>query len=96
MASVAKFTAGAVRNQLRHNLREIEHSSNADIDPARRGRDYILSPDRAMSEYDYFLQRKSELYSSADRIKPRRKPSMMTLCLRWSLSGRSRSILTTS
>lgn len=62
MASVAKFTAGAVRNQLRHNLREIEHSSNADIDPARRGRDYILSPDRAMSEYDYFLQRKSELY----------------------------------
>ena len=62
MASVAKFTAGAVRNQLRHNLREIEHSSNADIDPARRGRDYILSPDRAMSEYDYFLHLKSELY----------------------------------
>ena len=62
MASVAKFSAGAVRNQLRHNLREIEHSSNVDIAPERRGRDYILSPDRAMSEYDYFLQRKNELY----------------------------------
>ena len=62
MASVAKFSAGAVRNQLRHNLREIEHSSNADIAPERRGRDYILSPDREMSEYDYFLQRKNELY----------------------------------
>ena len=62
MASVAKFSAGAVRNQLRHNLREIEHSSNADIALERRGRDYILSPDREMSEYDYFLQRKNELY----------------------------------
>lgn len=62
MASVAKFSAGAVRNQLRHNLREIEHSSNADIAPERRGRDYILSPDREMSEYGYFLQRKNELY----------------------------------
>ena len=62
MASVAKFTVGAVRNQLRHNLREIEHSANRDIDPERRCNDYVLSPDRGMSEYDYFLQRKSELY----------------------------------
>lgn len=62
MASVEKFTAGAVRNQLRHNAREIEHSSNPDIDPSRRQCDYKLSPDRGMSEYDYFLQRKGELY----------------------------------
>lgn len=62
MASVEKFSAGAVRNQLRHNRREIEHSGNPDIDPSRQGRDYVLSPDRGMTEYDYFLQRKSELY----------------------------------
>ena len=62
MASVEKFTAGAVRNQLRHNLREIEHSSNTDIDPDRRERDYVLSPDRGMSDYDYFKKRLGELY----------------------------------
>ena len=62
MASVEKFSAGAVRNQLRHNRREIEHSGNPDIDPSRQGQDYVLSPDRGMTEYDYFLQRKSELY----------------------------------
>lgn len=54
MASVEKFSAGAVRNQLRHNRREIEHSGNPDIDPSRQGRDYVLSPDRGMTEYDYF------------------------------------------
>ena len=56
MASVEKFSAGAVRNQLRHNCREIEHSGNSAIDPSRQGQDYVLSPDRGMSEYDYFLQ----------------------------------------
>ena len=62
MASVEKFAAGAVRNQLRHNLREIEHSSNTDIDTERRGQDYVLSPDRGMSDYDYFKERLSQLY----------------------------------
>lgn len=33
MACAEKFGAGAVRNILRHNRREIEHSSNHDIDP---------------------------------------------------------------
>ena len=49
MASVTKFTAGAVYNQLRHNLRQIAHSSNPDIDPVRLRQDYVLSPDRGMS-----------------------------------------------
>lgn len=62
MASVEKFSAGAVRNQLRHNRREIEHSGNPDIDPSRQGQDYVLSPDRGMTEYDYFKQRISQLY----------------------------------
>ena len=41
MASVEKFSAGAVRNQLRHNCREIEHSSNTNID--QHGRSEIIS-----------------------------------------------------
>lgn len=40
----------------------VEVYNNHDIDPKRLERDYILSPDRGMTEYDYFLQRKSELY----------------------------------
>ena len=62
MASVEKFSAGAVRNQLRHNRREIEHSSNPDIDPVRQGQDYVLSPDRGVSDYDYYKERLSQLY----------------------------------
>ena len=62
MASLEKFSAGAVRNQLRHNRREIEHSSNPDIDPARQGQDYVLSPDRGMSDYDYYKERLSQVY----------------------------------
>ena len=31
MASVEKFSAGAVRNQLRHNRREIEHKGYFNI-----------------------------------------------------------------
>lgn len=62
MASVTKFTAGAVYNQLRHNLRQIAHSGNPDIDPARLRQDYVLSPDRGMSDYDYFQERLSQLY----------------------------------
>lgn len=46
MASVVKFTQGAVYNQLRHNLRQIAHSGNPDIDPARLRQDYVLSPDQ--------------------------------------------------
>lgn len=62
VASVEKFAAGAVCNQLRHNLREIEHSSNLDIDPERREQDYVLSPDRGISDYDYFKERIGQLY----------------------------------
>ena len=62
LASVKKFTAGAVYNQLRHDLRQIEHPSNEDIDPDRCDLNYVLSPQREISDYDYFLQRKEELY----------------------------------
>ena len=47
MACAEKFGAGAVRNILRHNRREIEHSSNHDIDPKRLERDYISCKKRS-------------------------------------------------
>ena len=62
MASVQKFTAAAVPNQLRHLYREIRHNSNQDIDPTRSNENYSLTPPREGSAYDFYLQRKSELY----------------------------------
>lgn len=62
MASVEKYVMSAVVNQLRHNERQIEYSANADIDISRSSQNYILSPDRGISSYDYFKKRKSELY----------------------------------
>lgn len=62
MARLKKFTMAAVVNQLRHIERTIQHPSNDDIDPKRIGMNYSLLGDRGMTSYDYFLQRKSELY----------------------------------
>lgn len=62
MASIKKFTQSAVPNQLRHLAREIEHSSNPDIDPSRSPDNYSLITDREETPYEYFLKRKSELY----------------------------------
>lgn len=62
MASVAKFTLHAVINQLRHNERMIQNSSNKDIDTHKSSFNYSLLPDRRMTAYDYFLKRKNELY----------------------------------
>lgn len=62
MASVKKFTDGAVVNQLRHCNRTIENDSNTDIDPTRTHLNYSLTPERGMSEYEYYRKRKSELY----------------------------------
>lgn len=62
MASVEKFTHGAVVNQLRHNDRLIERDANTDIDSRRTALNYSLTPVRGMSSYAYYKQRKSELY----------------------------------
>lgn len=62
MASVEKFEMAAVVNQLRHNNREIQNSANEDIDLQRTPQNYSMLPAREVSDYDYFLQRKSELY----------------------------------
>lgn len=62
MASVKKFTSSAVVNILRHNRREIENPANHDIDVAKENANYSLIPERRISDYEYFLHRKSELY----------------------------------
>ena len=62
MASVTKFTQGAVFNQLRHNLRQIAHSGNPDIDPARLRQDYEQEQydDFFLAVYDFLENRYGE------------------------------------
>ena len=62
MASVQKFTQAAVVNQLRHVLRETQNPGNEDINPTRTKDNYTLSPDRGMSAYSYYKERKGQLY----------------------------------
>lgn len=62
MASVKKFTEQAVVNQLRHIERTIANPENNDIIPDKQNLNYSLAPDRGISSYEYFKQRKSELY----------------------------------
>lgn len=63
MASVEKFRAAAVRQELRHNHREIKHSSNPDIDPSRSSNNEDLTPDHGgKSPFEYYKARLGELY----------------------------------
>ncbi len=72
MASVKKFTHAAALNQIRHNNREIKNNSNEDIDPERKKYNLNLTPERykegpngeliKLSEWEYYQQRKEELY----------------------------------
>lgn len=62
MACVTKFDQSAVSNFLRHLNRTIANPSNTDIDPSQSIYNYSLLPFREISDYDFFLQRKSEVY----------------------------------
>ena len=62
MASLKKFAHGAVLNQLRHNERTLENSSNEDINPERSGDNYALFTPEEGSCFDRYLERKEELY----------------------------------
>ena len=63
LASVKKFRSAAVLQELRHNHREIRHSSNPDIDPARSVDNDDLTPDHGgVSPYEYYKARLGELY----------------------------------
>lgn len=62
MASVQKFKESAVFNQLRHNQRETNNPSNKDIDLTLSSSNYSLINHHGLSDYEYFKQRKAELY----------------------------------
>lgn len=61
MASIKKFNEKAVVNQIRHIERTIKKNSNSDIDPQKNYLNYRLLT-RNVSSYDYFKERKKELY----------------------------------
>ena len=62
MASIEKYTHSAVSNIIRHCNREIRNNSNKDIDNTRTHLNYKLSPERKISDYEYYKHRKSKLY----------------------------------
>ena len=62
MATVQKVKASAVVNLLRHNERTIRSPANRDIDFQRSPENYSLAPDWGISSYDYFKERKEQLY----------------------------------
>lgn len=62
MAAVKKFTRRAAYAQLRHIYRQDPHPSNKDIDPARRGLNYDLTPEHGCTAREYFDRRISQAY----------------------------------
>ncbi len=62
MASVKKFSEAEIINQLRHIERTIFKPANEDIDISKSNLNYSLSPQREVSSFNYYKQRKSELY----------------------------------
>ena len=62
MASLKKFPHSVAVNQFRHVLRETVNPTNTGIDATQSEFNYTLSPDRGMSAYSYYLERKSQLY----------------------------------
>lgn len=61
MASAAKYSAGAVKNILAHNDRQIPNPSNEDIDASRSHLNYSLV-DHGMPAYDYYWARRQEVH----------------------------------
>ena len=62
MGSVEKISQSNVYNIIRHDERLNQNYSNADIDLSRKNLDYVISPNRGMSNYDYYKQRLNECY----------------------------------
>lgn len=62
MASVKKFCDSQIDYQIRHIERTVEKPTNEDINKEKLNECYFLSPDRGVTNYDYYLQRKSECY----------------------------------
>ena len=62
MASVQKFVDAAVVYEIKHNTRDIINSKNKDIIHDLTKLNDSLTPIRPMSEYEYYKERKAELY----------------------------------
>lgn len=65
MAAIEKYSCGSagVCNLLKHNSRDLLHSSNQDIQPNLSHLNYSLTPpDHGDSEYAYYQHRLSEVY----------------------------------
>lgn len=62
MASVEKYTNKETINIIKHCNREIYNEKNKDIDSTLTHLNYDLTPEREVSHYQYYLQRKDELY----------------------------------
>lgn len=63
MANIKKFTNSQVASVVRHVERKNESYSNEDIVRVKSGENYLLSPNREISSYDYYLKRKCEVWS---------------------------------
>lgn len=71
MASVMKFSADAVSNELRHNARLIEENANKDIVKELSHNNENLLPARECTDFEYYKQRLSQLYCyNRGDIKP--------------------------
>ena len=68
MGALSKHTDKQVRNLIRHYRREIKNDRNTDIDRTRRHLNYFLTPKRDLTEWQYYKQRKKEVfcYNRAD------------------------------
>jgi hypothetical protein len=62
MGAIAKFTDNNVRNLIRHYRREIKNDRNTDIDQTRTHLNYCLTPKRELTEWQYYKQRKKEVF----------------------------------
>lgn len=62
MASVQKFVDAAVVYEIKHSTRDIINSKNKDIIHELTKFNDSLTPIRPMSEYEYYKERKAELY----------------------------------
>lgn len=62
MADLKKFTKTQVASVIRHIERQNEHYTNESIDGVRSADNYLLSPNRKISSYDYYKQRINEVW----------------------------------
>lgn len=63
LANFTKFKHTQVSSVIRHIERQNSNYSNEDIDLSLSDKNYLLSPCRGISSYDFYIQRKNELWT---------------------------------